>query len=133
MRVAVTGGRSYTDRRHLYRVLDALSPTEVAHGGADGADLLVGLWAGQRGRPCRVYGARWTSYLRGWAGHARNGLMLRDFSPDLLVVFTGDRGTRDCWTQAKDQGVRYLLACSEKAVRTLDEEDPKAALLALIE
>ena len=129
MRIAVTGGRDYTDQERLYAVLDALSPTEVAHGGARGADSLAGRWARERGVLCRVYEARWTGYARRWAGHVRNGFMLDDFRTELLVVFTGDRGTRNCLSQAQDREIPYLLACSERAVRALSTEDPRGALL----
>ena len=129
MRIAITGGRDYTDQERLYAVLDALSPTEVAHGGAQGADTLASRWAGERGRRCRVYEARLGSFGRRWAGSIRNGFMLDDFRPELLVVFPGDRGTRDCIGKAQEREIPYLLACSERAVRALSTEDPKGALL----
>lgn len=120
MRIAVTGGVAYADREHLFAVLDALHVTELAHGMAPGADTLAGEWAKLRSVPVTEYGAKWGT-LQAWAGPIRNGFMLNDFEPDLLVVFSGDRGTANCFGQAKDRGIRTLLACSETVRSALVE------------
>ncbi len=129
MRLAVTGGLVYTDRAHVYAILDALHPVELAHGGAVGADSLAHDWSIARGVARRVYKAKWS--LGGWGGPIRNGFMLDDFRPDLLVVFSGDRGTFNCLGQAQEREVPYLVACSDGAVEALRAQDPRTALIRL--
>ena len=98
------GGRKYGDRTTLFRTLDEISPTEVVHGGASGADRIAGYWAELRGVPCTVYPAEWGRYGRK-AGPIRNLHMLKDSQPDMVVAFPGGRGTAHMIATARSHGV----------------------------
>ena len=100
MRVLITGGRSYPNRAHVYRVLDEInardSITELIHGACKygGADILGEDWAKAReidyvGRP-----ARWVTDGKA-AGFIRNQRMIDECAPDLVVAFPGGNGTAD--------------------------------------
>lgn len=130
-KVAITGGVFYNDKSHLFEVLDALCPTEIAHGGAPGADTLAERWHESRKVPRKLYAAQWAQ-LQGWAGPIRNGVILEDFRPDLLAVFPGDRGTSNCYGQAKELGIQTLIATSADVILALHAPNKVAAMLALI-
>ena len=51
MRLIVCGGRDYRDRERVYEVLDMHHPSEIAAGGASGADALAMDWAAYRKVP----------------------------------------------------------------------------------
>ena len=105
MRVLVTGGRDYSDHIQLYKTLDSLEITELCQGGARGADSLAGSWAHDRSIPCKVYKADWDTHGKS-AGIKRNMHMLDDFKPDLVVAFTGGRGTAHMIQYSIKQGYK---------------------------
>lgn len=109
MRVLVTGGRNYGDYEHVTETLDKLNVTELATGGAGGADTLAELWAYEREIPCHVYTAEWSVYGRP-AGPIRNQQMLNAFQPDLVVAFPGGKGTTDMVSRAMRVNVKVLEA-----------------------
>lgn len=95
-RVLVCGGRDFTDREWLYRVLDNLNLEKtievIIHGGAQGADTMAGRWAEILCIPTQVIRADWKRHGRA-AGPIRNLEMLDRGRPDLVVAFPGGRGT----------------------------------------
>ena len=112
IRVAVTGGRDYTDRHAIYAALDQLL---AEHGGVfflisgmdRGADTLAPEWAVSRNVPVLAFPvqpADW-SRLGKRAGFIRNQRMLDDGRPDVLVSFPGGNGTHDCTERAKRAGI----------------------------
>lgn len=111
MRVIVCGGRDYPDDVRVRAVLDAgvdgQPITEIAEGGADGADMHAQEWAFIRGIPCQTYEADWRLYGKS-AGPIRNAQMLREFAPDAVIAFPGGRGTADMIRQARAAGVRVI-------------------------
>lgn len=108
MRVLVTGGRGYDNKRRLDRVLDLIGPSEIAEGGAFGADSLSRMWAHERGVPCRTYRADWKKYGRG-AGPIRNRFMHADFKPQAVVAFEGGAGTADMIKVARAAGTPVFV------------------------
>lgn len=105
MIVLACGGRGYSNRRYVFKILDQIHErvgiTLLVHGGARGADTLAGEWAESRGVPVQVFPADWERH--GYrAGAARNAKMLREAKPRLCVAFAGGRGTADmvCRCQA---------------------------------
>ena len=110
-RVLVTGGRDYADRSAVYRALDSLDVTELAHGACPygGADILAEDWAKSREVPYRGYPARFKSDGRR-AGPERNARQLDDFKPDVLLAFPGGRGTANCVAQAEARGITVVFA-----------------------
>lgn len=111
MRLLVCGGRTYSDRATLFAALDeihAKTPVDVLiHGGASGADCLAMTWAVARGVWFEEYVAEWNKHGKA-AGPIRNQRMLDEGKPDLLVSFTGGKGTLDMVTRAKKAGVRHV-------------------------
>ena len=112
MRVLVTGGRDFSDRALLVKVLDTLHErhafTLLIHGDARGADRLAGGWAEGRGVQVLACPADWAKHGRA-AGPIRNGEMLRH-EPNLLVAFPGGKGTANMTELAKKAGLRTVFA-----------------------
>jgi hypothetical protein len=117
LRVAVTGGRNFTNTRLLNHCLallaDSYGIAVLGHGGARGADLLAGRWARVHHVPVRVYEADWHS-LGPRAGPERNRRMLALFAPDLLVAFAGGTGTSDCLRAAQEKGITSWRTWAQK-------------------
>lgn len=110
MQVLVCGGRDFTDRERLFRVIDWLCPDQITciiHGGATGADTLAGEWAKYSYVECKVYPAQWDKYGRS-AGPVRNQQMLDEGKPDLVLAFPGGAGTRNMIMLARRAGVDVL-------------------------
>lgn len=114
VRIIVCGGRHYTDRDNVFRVLDKIHTlrgvAEVIQGECPtGADKFAREWAVGYGIPlvrCRAerekHGKR--------AGPLRNRYMLT-LKPDGVVAFSGGRGTQDMIYAAQEAGVPvYLLS-----------------------
>lgn len=80
----------------------------LIHGDARGVDSEAAL-AGQTVPGCIVvaYPADWDAHGAG-AGRIRNGRMLREGKPDIVVAFEGGYGTADMVEKAKAAGVRIL-------------------------
>lgn len=120
MRLLVCGDRNWEDRAYIFEVLgkiDAIFPVEcLIEGEARGADVMARAWAQEKGRPYRMYPARWDLYRpppgsgrKNPAGPIRNREMLSDGRPDMVVAFHGDlsqsRGTLDMVRVARAAGV----------------------------
>lgn len=108
MRIIVSGGRNFFAYPIVQLVLDRIKITELAHGGAVGADGLAGAYAKANDIPLKVYKADWENLSHPDAviktrrdgrqydakeGLRRNERMLKDFNPDLVVFFPGGAGT----------------------------------------
>lgn len=111
MRIVVGGGRYLKDRQMVWRVLDYLHQqdpvTMLAHGGCSGADFLAELWAKQHQVPSKSYLPDWQGKGKA-AGPIRNGEMLRQEMPNLVVAFPGGSGTRNLLLQAESLSLRTL-------------------------
>lgn len=108
--ILVTGGRAYSDKNHIYKVLDSIRPIDLlVHGGATGADSLAGKWAEDREISCARNPAKWIMLGKS-AGHFRNAWMLDKFEPNLVVAFPGRRGTTGCVEAAKKRGIEVIDA-----------------------
>jgi hypothetical protein len=108
MRILVCGGREFADRERLKTVLDSLGPVScVIHGSARGADALAHEWAFDRGVLVTPFPADWRRHGRG-AGPIRNGLMLSEGKPDLVVAFPGGKGTADMVRRAQRAGLPVM-------------------------
>lgn len=117
MRVLVCGGRDFSDRAFLDRILAAVHAirpiTTVIEGGAAGADSMSRRWAERRGIEVVTFPADWELYGKR-AGPVRNLKMLREGRPDLVVAFPGGRGTAHMVRSAREAGVRTLEAGNYK-------------------
>ena len=109
--VLVCGGRDYSDRRTVFRTLDKINYiraiTKVIHGDATGADRLGDEWARVNGVVVTRFLANWVGFGRS-AGVIRNQLMLDVGKPDLVVAFTGGRGTADMARRSHFSGGRVI-------------------------
>lgn len=116
MRVLVCGGRDYWDREHVYAVLDELDRRDyvglnglargglvIITGGCDGADTLALQWAILRGVAYDLYEVSKDEWIRFGkaAGPRRNTRMIVEGKPELVLAFSGHRGTKDMVTQAR--------------------------------
>lgn len=106
VKVVVTGGRKYTDIGAIFRALDRFHQehaiARLAHGNANGADKIAGVWASDRGIAFKRYPVpkeEWDLYGPG-AGPRRNERMLQEEQPDWVIAFPGGTGTADCCTRA---------------------------------
>jgi hypothetical protein len=107
VKLLVCGGRDYHDATKVWSTLDLLGPSWVIHGAARGADSLAGDWAQQRKVTCTAYPADWRGYGPK-AGYLRNGQMLREGRPDMVIAFPGGRGTANMVQQARAAGVPVI-------------------------
>ena len=111
MRLLVCGGRDYTDRDLVWRIVGRLNPAVLIQGGAAGADRLAKLWAESKGLVEIVTEpADWDLHGKA-AGPMRNKLMLDKHEPDLVLAFPGGAGTDDMVAQARRAGVPVVRAC----------------------
>lgn len=123
MRIAVTGGRNFTDRNLVARTLDRLrseqSLTCLIHGGCRGADLLAAAWAKCHDIPTLEFLPAWNKFGPK-AGPLRNtqmsielmscpaGLSRFQREGGMAVAFPGGRGTADMKKQAAMRGIQIL-------------------------
>ena len=110
MRVIVCGGRDYHDAERMRRVLSSLllwhGSLWIAEGGCEtGADAGARWWRAEQGLSGKTFPADWDRLGRS-AGPIRNGTMLREVEPALVVAFPGGRGTADMVKRARQAGVR---------------------------
>lgn len=108
-RACVTGGRDFKDQSFVWQTLDTFrlfhDIIELGFGCARGVDRMAWKWAKQRNLPWKRYVADWDG-LDNAAGPKRNGVMLRDFQPDILLVFPGGTGTTNCAKQARELEIK---------------------------
>ena len=95
-RILVCGGRSYMNRLKVWETLDKIHAerpiTLLIHGAAKGADTLAHRWACYRKLAVVQCPAQW--HLHGpAAGPMRNEYMLSEWKPNLVVSFSGGKGT----------------------------------------
>lgn len=113
MRIVVTGSRKWTNRELLHRTLDDLHVKygiEVLyHGEQSGADLMAKAWAESRGLP--NFGCPFAGFYGKQGGAIRNGWLLDEGRPDLVVAFPTKEsvGTWNCLTQAKQRGLAVRI------------------------
>lgn len=108
-RIQITGGREYTDKDTIKRVLREYIPDYciIVHGDCSGADKLCGEVGTSLGFEVEVFPALWNKYGRA-AGNLRNIQML-DNNPNIVLVFhpclEKSKGTKHCATEAKKRNL----------------------------
>lgn len=111
-RILVCGGRDYTNKKLVYKVLnialeaayDSDEEFMIIQGGAKGADFLAAQWAKDHEIECIQVNADWKTYGKA-AGSIRNQLMIDSCSPTLIIAFPGGTGTNDMINKAKKAGI----------------------------
>jgi hypothetical protein len=113
MKVLVCGGRNFSDRDYLTKVLDRAHAdfkiTTVVHGDYRGADTLAKEWAKANNIQDEPYPADWDAYGLG-AGPKRNQRMLDEGRPDLVISFPGGDGTADMIARTVAANVAFVPA-----------------------
>jgi predicted polyphosphate/ATP-dependent NAD kinase len=113
MIVLITGGREYRNQREMFAVLDKLHAerkfTFLVHGDARGADQMSHRWAKKRGVQPVAMEALWDAEGDA-SGTLRNARMLEFSKPDLVVAFSGGRGTANMMRIARKAGVELIDA-----------------------
>lgn len=113
MRILVCGGRDYTDWFRFNRKMIGiiypygLEDTVIISGGAKGADTFAATWGERFGLKVEEYPANWEEYGKA-AGAIRNQQMLDEGKPDLVVAFSGGKGTADMIRRAEKAGVEVV-------------------------
>ncbi len=111
LRVLVCGGRDYSDDKALFSFMDEFHKKHkidlVIQGGARGADKLAKVWAKNNDVECRTFDADWRKYGHS-AGPIRNKQMIDEGDPDLVIAFSGDRGTANMIHQAANSFLRVV-------------------------
>jgi hypothetical protein len=126
----VCGGRAFTEPYAVSRWLDelfrpnydsseptgALEPQPwwlprpdlvIITGGAKGVDSAAREWCIINGVKHQEYAADWALY-GGAAGPIRNKRMLKEGKPDMVLAFSGGRGTADMVEQARQAKVPVM-------------------------
>ena len=105
MRIAVCGGRSFTDFDVFSHVLDAFKFDEIISGGAKGADSMAERYAIECGIELTVCLAEWDKFPGNSAAYERNKMMV-DMADSVIAFWDGkSKGTRMtmqlCWKAGK--------------------------------
>ena len=111
-RILVCGGRDYTNKNLVYKVLNA---AKLAHnieciisGMARGADTFGVDWDHDNGVYLLPFSANWNKYGMKLAGPIRNQQMIDEGKPNLVFAFPGGTGTKDMCRRAKKAGIVVL-------------------------
>lgn len=98
MRAIVCGGRTYSELKYMFQVLDLCLEwwklDLIITGGAFGADTLAHEWALRRKLKTEVYMADWKTYGKS-AGIIRNRKMITEGQPNVVIAFPGTTGTEN--------------------------------------
>jgi hypothetical protein len=79
----------------------------IIHGDAKGADRGGKLWAKRNKFVIREFPANWDQYGKA-AGLIRNTQMLQEGKPNLIMAFSGGRGTANMIRQAKNANLPVI-------------------------
>lgn len=120
MRVVVTGGRFYSDKKALWDALDKLhysldGPiTLLGHGacaiGDGGADIIAEQWAKHQEVVYIGIPAKFHTGTRGSAeGPLRNQKMLDTVKPDVVLAVSGGKGTANCVKEAEQRNIKVIF------------------------
>ena len=123
MRILVCGGRDFTDKDLLWKILDEINAenqiVEIIHGDARGADSLAGEYARSNRIIETPFPADWEQYGKA-AGMIRNKEMIK-LNPDLVVSFPGGKGTQNMESIAIRENVKLIRARRKDAeIREID-------------
>lgn len=111
MKVAVIGGRDFSNKELLYKTLNNLriKPELIISGGALGADTLAEAWAKDNNIPTQIFYPDWNKHGKA-AGPIRNKLIVE--SCDVCIAFWDgkSRGTKSSIDMCKSKGIRYHIS-----------------------
>lgn len=116
-RVAVTGGRDFSDADHVAQALDPIMllcrtrgyQMILINGLARGADSLCRSWAITNYVKTWDFPADWDKHGKA-AGHIRNAQMLDEGKPHICIAFPGGKGTANMVKQAQSRLVLVVAS-----------------------
>lgn len=91
----------------FHDIVGRVGATVVIHGAARGADTEAAWLARGRGLAVEAFPADWRKHGRA-AGPLRNQRMLDEGKPDLVIAFSGGKGTADMVRRAEAAGVKVV-------------------------
>jgi len=106
MKVIVTGGRDYKDKKTFKRVMALLKITSIIEGGAKGADFMAKEYRKKNKLDGYTEKAQWQH--GNVAGNIRNEKMLNDNPDAVVIALPGNSGTAHCVRTAKKLGMLVL-------------------------
>ena len=120
MKILVCGGRKYGYKLENSRwikdtdvwnkgidLIKTYNPTTIISGKAKGGDELGEDAAKVLGITIEGYPADWDKHGKA-AGHIRNQQMLDEGKPDLVIAFSGGKGTENMISRSKKAGVEVV-------------------------
>lgn len=130
-RILVTGGRKYSNKEFVHKILNnflAKGPFILIHGDADGLDALAKEWAIENNVEQIPYPALWKDFTQTpcnikygqfgkyncLAGFNRNEQMLKEGKPNLCLAFPGGKGTADMKKRCKKSNVLVISLSDEE-------------------
>jgi predicted Rossmann-fold nucleotide-binding protein len=115
-RVLVCGGRNYQDWRAVADTLGRLHESSsiglIIHGCDPGAAALAVRWALMAGVPTSGFDADFQSHGPA-AERVRNARMIVEGKPDLVIAFSGGKGTTDLVSRATVAGLPVDQVCPD--------------------
>lgn len=106
-KIAVTGGRNYSNRKFVYTMLDSalekFPNMTLVHGGATGADDLANDWAIENKIDVIIFEAEWDKLGKA-AGPIRNKQMAES-NISFLIAFSGGSGTNNMFQECRRLGI----------------------------
>lgn len=114
MVIWVAGGRNFNSESFVREALRPYASDDnlLVEGGARGADSLArDIWVGEWELPCLTIPAQWTKYGRA-AGPRRNRVIADGqlVEPDILIAFSGGRGTANAVARAELRDIPVVKA-----------------------
>lgn len=118
-RVLVCSGRDYADQAAVFAELNALrdlcGPLVVIQSGAAGAARHARAWCLAQDSVCLINEpADWRQFGRA-AGPLRNGVMIAEHRPDLVIAFPGGSDTADMVRKAEAAGIPVRRVSSDSS------------------
>ena len=108
MKVVVTGGRNFVERKFIWKMLDDIHKenniTLLVHGGASGVDILCGQWSIRNEINTLCVPAKWKKDGKA-AGPLRNIEMAEIMDYDILLSFPGGNGTKHMTSYCRNLGM----------------------------
>lgn len=112
MKIIVCGGRNYKNKKFIFYVLDEIHKRKqiekIVAGDATGVDTIAIEWAISKNIEYKIYKASWDLHGKA-AGPIRNEVMIKENNAfDLLVAFSGGRGTKNALSLASKYKIKIL-------------------------
>ena len=114
-RIAVIGGRDYSNYQEMNSVLVPLLPFHIISGGADGADSLAQRFAKEHGCIITIFYPDWEQYGKS-AGFVRNKFIV-SAAQEIVAFHDGvSKGTLHSITLANNAGLPVRIVNYERPI-----------------